>query len=45
MHDGLSFTRQEAILRHAGQAAEVTSRYKALSGGAQAALVAFLNSL
>ena len=27
MHDGLSFTKQEAIERHAGQAQEVTQRY------------------
>ncbi len=45
MHDGLSFTRQEAILRHAGQAAAVTLKYKALSATDQQALMAFLNSL
>jgi CxxC motif-containing protein (DUF1111 family) len=45
MHDGLTFTREEAILRHAGQASAVTSRYKALSSTDQANLVAFLNSL
>ena len=45
MHDGLSFTRQEAILRHAGQAAEVTRRYKALTSDQQQALMAFLDSL
>jgi CxxC motif-containing protein (DUF1111 family) len=45
MHDGLSFTREEAILRHAGQAAAVTAAYRALSPQEQAALVAFLNSL
>ena len=45
MHDGLSFTRQEAILRHAGQASGVTQRYKALSAAQQQSLMAFLNSL
>jgi CxxC motif-containing protein (DUF1111 family) len=45
MHDGLSFTREEAILRHAGQATNVTLRYRALSPGEKAALLAFLNSL
>lgn len=45
MHDGLSFTRQEAIVRHAGQAANVTRRYEALSPAEKAALLAFLNSL
>ena len=45
MHDGLSFTREEAILRHAGQAAAATQKYKALSAADQQALIAFLNSL
>jgi CxxC motif-containing protein (DUF1111 family) len=45
MHDGLSFTRQEAILRHAGQASRVTAQYQQLSDREQAALMAFLNSL
>ena len=45
MHDGLTFTCEEAILRHAGQAATVTSRYKALSATDQASLLAFLHSL
>jgi CxxC motif-containing protein (DUF1111 family) len=31
MHDGLSFTKQEAIQRHQGQAADVTTAYNALS--------------
>jgi hypothetical protein len=30
MHDGLSFTKQEAIQRHQGQAADVTTAYNAL---------------
>ena len=45
MHDGLSFTRQEAILRHTGQAAGVIDRYKALSGLQKNQLMAFLDSL
>jgi CxxC motif-containing protein (DUF1111 family) len=45
MHDGLTFTREEAILRHAGQAAGVTNRYRVLSSFDKANLVAFLNSL
>ena len=45
MHDGLTFTREEAILRHAGQASTVTSRYRALSTTDKSNLVAFLNSL
>jgi hypothetical protein len=45
MHDGMSFTRQEAILRHAGQASTVTSAYRGLSAAQKAALDAFLNSL
>jgi CxxC motif-containing protein (DUF1111 family) len=45
MHDGLSFTREEAILRHGGQASSVTDRYRALSNTDKASLVTFLNSL
>jgi CxxC motif-containing protein (DUF1111 family) len=45
MHDGLSFTRQEAILRHQGQAAGVTAAYRALSAEDVQTLMAFLNSL
>jgi CxxC motif-containing protein (DUF1111 family) len=45
MHDGLSVTREEAILRHAGQAASVIQAYRALSPNDEQALVAFLNSL
>jgi CxxC motif-containing protein (DUF1111 family) len=45
MHDGLSFTKQEAIERHAGQAAPVTERYKALDERQRAALLRFLDSL
>jgi CxxC motif-containing protein (DUF1111 family) len=45
MHDGLSFTLQEAIARHGGQAAGVTATYDALPDGQKANLIAFLNSL
>ena len=45
MHDGLSLTREEAILRHGGQAAGVTAQYQKLSGADRAALLAFLDSL
>lgn len=45
MHDGLSFTKQEAITRHAGQAASVTASYAALSAADRALLMAFLDSL
>jgi CxxC motif-containing protein (DUF1111 family) len=45
MHDGLSFTKQEAIARHTGQAEEVTQRYDALTPGEQQQLLAFLDSL
>lgn len=45
MHDGLSFTLQEAILRHSGQAAQVTGRYRQLSANERNQLIAFLNSL
>ncbi len=45
MHDGLSLTQEEAIERHAGQAAPVTSAYQALSPTDQALLLEFLDSL
>jgi len=45
MHDGLSFTREDAILRHSGQAASVIQKYRALSSSDLQALLAFLNSL
>jgi Di-haem oxidoreductase, putative peroxidase len=45
MHDGLTFTREDAILRHAGQAVAVTNRYRNLSSADKSNLVAFLNSL
>lgn len=45
MHDGLSFTFQEAIQRHAGQAAGVTANYDAQSDVEKTQLLAFLDSL
>ncbi len=45
MHDGLTFTKQEAIRRHGGQAASVTRRYNALSNTQKNQLLAFLDSL
>ena len=45
MHDGLSFTRQEAISRHAGQATSVVAAYSALTAAEQAQVIAFLDSL
>jgi len=45
MHDGLSFTRQDAIARHGGQASSVRARFQQLSPGEQAQLIAFLDSL
>ncbi len=45
MHDGLSFTRQEAIQRHAGQATGVTDAYNNLTRVEQGQLISFLDSL
>jgi CxxC motif-containing protein (DUF1111 family) len=45
MHDGLSFTKQEAIRRHTGQAEAVTQRYDELPPADQQKLLAFLDSL
>ena len=45
MHDGLSFTKQEAIRRHNGQATEVRRRYEALSNVQRNRLLRFLDSL
>lgn len=45
MHDGLSFTLQEAVLRHAGQATSVTNSYNSLSAAQKNQLIVFLNSL
>jgi CxxC motif-containing protein (DUF1111 family) len=45
MHDGLSFTKQEAISRHAGQATAVRTAYEALSTTQKNQVLAFLDSL
>ena len=45
MHDGLSFTKQEAIERHGGQAAAVRASYNALTDEQQGQVIEFLNSL
>jgi CxxC motif-containing protein (DUF1111 family) len=45
MHDGLSFTKQEAIARHRSQAARVTSGFNRLTSAQKAQVMAFLNSL
>lgn len=45
MHDGLSLTREEAILRHGGQAAGASRAYRGLGDLDQARLLAFLDSL
>jgi CxxC motif-containing protein (DUF1111 family) len=45
MHDGLTFTKQEAIQRHAGQAAHVTANYNALPDYQKGLLLEFLDSL
>ncbi len=45
MHDGLSFTADEAIQRHGGQAANVTAAFNALGDFQKAQIMDFLNSL
>jgi len=45
MHDGDSLTRNDAILRHAGEATSVINSYRSLSTNQKNQLVAFLNSL
>src|SRR5262245_41497769 len=45
MHDLLTFTRNNAILRHAGEATFVTNNYRALSNTQKNQLIAFLQSL
>jgi CxxC motif-containing protein (DUF1111 family) len=45
MHDGLTFTKQEAIQRHAGQATDTRRRYDALTAAQKAAVLRFLDSL
>ena len=45
MHDGESLTRNEAILRHAGEATIVIVYYQILSNAQKNQLITFLNSL
>jgi CxxC motif-containing protein (DUF1111 family) len=45
MHDLLSFTRNEAILRHGGEATGVINNYRALSTTQKNQLITFLQSL
>ena len=45
MHDGDTVNRNEAILRHAGQATTIINNYNALSTTQKNQLIAFLNSL
>ena len=45
MHDGATLTFNEAILRHAGEARNVTANYRALSATQQNQIVTFLKSL
>jgi CxxC motif-containing protein (DUF1111 family) len=45
MHDGLSLTFNEAILRHQGEARGVTSNYRSLSNTQQNQIITFLKSL
>ncbi len=45
MHDGLSLTIRDAIVRHGGQAAPTVASFNALSATDSAALLQFLNSL
>jgi CxxC motif-containing protein (DUF1111 family) len=45
MHDGLSFTKQEAIQRHGGQASAARDAFDALSPDQRALVLTFLDSL
>ena len=45
MHDGLSFTFNEAIQRHQGEAGFVTNRFNNLSSSQRDAIIAYLTSL
>jgi CxxC motif-containing protein (DUF1111 family) len=45
MHDGATVNRNEAILRHAGQATNAVSHYNQLSNTQKNQLITFLNSL
>jgi CxxC motif-containing protein (DUF1111 family) len=45
MHDGLSLTFTDAILRHGGEARNVISRFRALNSGQRNQIITFLQSL
>ena len=45
MHDGASLTFRDAILRHRGEAADVTKRFDKLSPADQDSIIEFLRSL
>lgn len=45
MHDGLSFTKEEAIARHNGQATTARQRFDALTANQKRLLLKFLDSL
>jgi CxxC motif-containing protein (DUF1111 family) len=45
MHDGMSLELTEAIARHQGEAASVTSSFQALTPADQNRVLAFLRSL
>jgi CxxC motif-containing protein (DUF1111 family) len=45
MHDGDTLNRNEAILRHAGEATGVINNYRNLTTAQKNQLILFLNSL
>jgi len=45
MHDGATLTFNDSILRHAGEARGVTSKYRALTAAQQNQIIVFLKSL
>jgi CxxC motif-containing protein (DUF1111 family) len=45
MHDLMSMTRNEAIVRHGGEAGAVVNNYRRLNISQKNQLIAFLNSL
>ena len=45
MHDGLTFTLEDAILRHGGQASQSARSYSRLAGVQKTQLITFLKSL
>jgi CxxC motif-containing protein (DUF1111 family) len=45
MHDGESLTRNDAVLRHAGEASSVVNKYRGLNSTQRNQLLTFLNAL